>query len=234
MATPGADAAARLSGSSSARPPAPGNRSTAPAAATSAHGPSTMTGFGREQMRTNANMDTLDEPVWDTFMRDFRNLWHKTRRVIVPYGDSNVLRDWDLWGPMILCLVLSVRLSVTAQESQKTGVFTSVFAIVCLGSVVVSINSKLLGGRISFFQSVCVLGYCIFPLVAASLVSLFVPSVLVRLIVTPIAFAWSTYASNNFLADTNLNRRKILAVYPIFLFYAVIAWMILISRSLLD
>ena len=39
------------------------------------------------------------------------------------------------------------------------------FLIMWGGSFVVTINTKLLGGHISFFQCVCVLGYCVFPIV---------------------------------------------------------------------
>ena len=37
------------------------------------------------------------------------------------------------------------------------------------GSFVVTINTKLLGGKISFFQCVCVLGYCVFPIVLGAI-----------------------------------------------------------------
>merc|ERR550534_203879 len=37
--------------------------------------------------------------------------------------------------------------------------FAEVFVIVWLGALVVTLNTKFLGGNISFFQSVCVLGY---------------------------------------------------------------------------
>ena len=46
--------------------------------------------------------------------------------------------------------------------------------IVSLGSAIVTLNAKLLGGNISFLQTTCCLGYCIFPLVIAALVSTFV------------------------------------------------------------
>ena len=42
--------------------------------------------------------------------------------------------------------------------------FAEVFVIVWLGAMIVTLNTKLLGGNISFFQSVCVLGYCLLPL----------------------------------------------------------------------
>jgi hypothetical protein len=35
------------------------------------------------------------------------------------------------------------------------------------GAVIVTFNTRTLGGRISFFQSVAILGYCIFPLFIA-------------------------------------------------------------------
>ncbi|KAJ1548565.1 Histone deacetylase 2, partial [Cladochytrium tenue] len=141
--------------------------------------------------------DTLDEPVLDTVMRDLRSIADKLKMVMIPKGDRNVLRDWDLWGPLLLCLTLSVRLSITAPSSQASTVFTTVFVTVC-----------------SVFQSVCVLGYCIFPLVLASIVSLLVPSVIIRAAVVAVAIAWSVYASLGFLADVNLGNRRALAVYP--------------------
>jgi hypothetical protein len=45
-----------------------------------------------------------------------------------------------------------------------------VFAEVALGAIVLTINCILLGGEIVFFQSVCLLGYCLFPLVVAAIV----------------------------------------------------------------
>ena len=44
------------------------------------------------------------------------------------------------------------------------------FVVVWLGALVVTLNTKLLGGHISFFQSVCVLGYCLLPLSIALIV----------------------------------------------------------------
>lgn len=49
----------------------------------------------------------------------------------------------------------------------------------------------------------------------------------VRLTVVIASFAWSTFASTAFLADSQPPNRKGLVVYPVFLFYFVIGWMIL-------
>merc|ERR1712014_174772 len=79
------------------------------------------------------------------------------------------LKDWDLWGPLLLCLALGFIIShQTADAEQANYAFADVFVIVWVGSAVVTLNALLLQGKVSFFQTVCVLGYCIFPLVIAA------------------------------------------------------------------
>ncbi|XP_063169395.1 protein YIPF6 isoform X3 [Candoia aspera] len=137
---------------------------------------------------------TLDEPVKETVMRDLKAVGKKFVHVMYPKKSSTLLRDWDLWGPLILCVLLAL----------------------------------------SFFQSLCVLGYCILPLTVALLVCRLVliansgtAGFIVRLLVVVAMFGWSTLASTAFLADSQPPNRKALVVYPIFLFYFVISWMIL-------
>lgn len=69
-------------------------------------------------------------------------------------------RDWDLWGPLVLCLLLGIMLSVNVCEqfafytvttstalqappAQSLGVFTGVVVIVSVGSLVVTIQAKV-------------------------------------------------------------------------------------------
>lgn len=75
----------------------------------------------------------------------------------------------DLWGPLLVCLLLSTLLSVTAPGDSASMVFAAVFVIVWFGAAAVTLNAQLLGGTISFFQSVCILGYCVFPLTLSAL-----------------------------------------------------------------
>ena len=75
----------------------------------------------------------------------------------------------DLWGPLLVCLILSTILSITAPGDTGTLVFAAVFVIVWVGAAIVTLNAQLLGGTISFFQSVCILGYCVFPLTLSAL-----------------------------------------------------------------
>lgn len=180
---------------------------------------------------------TLDEPVKDTIMRDLKAVGKKFIHVMYPKKSSALLRDWDLWGPLILCVLLALMLQGGAADSteERGPQFAEVFVIIWFGAVVITLNSKLLGGTISFFQSLCVLGYCILPLTVALLICRLVllltnpgtGGFIVRLIVVMSMFGWSTLASTAFLADSQPPNRKALVVYPIFLFYFVISWMIL-------
>ncbi|KAG2017782.1 hypothetical protein CC2G_007263 [Coprinopsis cinerea AmutBmut pab1-1] len=136
--------------------------------------------------------DTLDEPVSKTIARDLFSIYTKLVQVLYPRRSSGreVLREWDLWGPLIFCLLLGIMLSVNAPADQRMGVFTSVIVICSLGALAVTVQAKLLGGRVSFFQGLCVIGYCIAPLDIAALISTFVRVIYVRGPVALLAWAW--------------------------------------------
>ncbi|GAA6038720.1 hypothetical protein JCM8097_002364 [Rhodosporidiobolus ruineniae] len=190
-----------------------------------------QTTFGGIKTETRyTGSDTLDEPVSETIMRDLRAIGNKIVQVLHPSSENAVLRDWDLWGPLIFCLTLAILLSTNAPADQSLPIFTGVFVIVWLGSVVVTLNAKLLGGKVSFFQSLCVLGYCIFPLDLAALVAVFVKLLWIRLPICAATLAWSVWAAINFLGGTRLEKdRAVLAVFPLFMLFFLLAWMTMLS-----
>ncbi|CAJ0954200.1 unnamed protein product, partial [Mesorhabditis belari] len=178
----------------------------------------------------NTDFDTLDEPVWDTIMRDARTIGSKFTHVLFPGSrdKTQLLRDWDLWGPLFICVFLSLLLH--SQGGEAAPQFTQVFTLTFFGSVIVTLNIKLLGGQISFFQSLCVIGYCLLPPSLAALLcsiigkgNLFV----VHLTLTAVGFLWATYAAMGFLSSLQAPKRQLLVVYPIFLFYFIVSWLIL-------
>jgi hypothetical protein len=143
------------------------------------------------------------------------------------------LKDWDLWGPLVLCLLLAVTLSFKAPPHQSSPVFAAVFCVVWIGSTVVTINAQLLGGTISFFQSVCVLGYSLFPLTLSALVVglfriFFNTWWWLDLIVIAIGFVWSIRTSSMFIGLYIKPERRFLALYPVFFFYVFVSWLILL------
>lgn len=127
-------------------------------------------------------------------MRDLNQVRDKLKVVLMPLGQENQnsviqkLRDCkqlrpfltcsfiitdlligDLWGPLLVCLLLSIVLSITAPGDTASLVFAAVFVIVWVGAAAVTLNAQLLGGTISFFQSVSILGYCVFPLTLSAI-----------------------------------------------------------------
>lgn len=75
--------------------------------------------------------------------------------------------------------------------------FGVVFLLMWGGAFIVTINTKLLGGHISFFQCVCVLGYCIFPIVLAAvavyiLKQVGISFILLKIVIAGLALVWST------------------------------------------
>ncbi|KAI1079083.1 Yip1-domain-containing protein [Whalleya microplaca] len=130
------------------------------------------------------------------------------------------LRDWDMWGPLIFCLLLSLLLSFRAKEEQKDVVFSGVFAMVWIGEAVVTLQIKLLGGNISFAQSVCIIGYTLFPLVIASLMSALHLPTIPRIPVYLVLVAWSLAAGVSILGGSGVVKNRVgIAVYPLFIFY---------------
>eukprot|EP01135_Chromosphaera_perkinsii_P009516 Nk52_evm6s1779 gene=Nk52_evmTU6s1779 len=195
-------------------------------------GASHVQGGGR---RTSTDLNTLDEPVTATIYRDMAMICRKFYQVLVPRsssaGGNNLLRDWDLWGPLVLCVTLAMLLRDSAPDNQKVLVFSGVFVIVWCGAGVVTLNSQLLGGKLSFFQSLCVLGYCILPLVCAAGVGKLLGMHWLNVPVVAVGFGWSIFASHAFLTNSQPADRKGLVNYPIILFYLVIAFMILLQKA---
>lgn len=186
--------------------------------------------MGPHQQPQQQQLDTLDEPVWDTIRRDLINIAMKLRQVLLPTSNSReILSDWDLWGPLLFCLSLASLLGL-GKPADADNLFASVFVLVWCGAGVVTLNGQLLGGKLTFFQSICVLGYCLFPFVVGALACLFIAGWMKPLLLV-CCLLWACRAATGFLAMDGFDRRRILAVYPICLFYFIIGWLILVSTT---
>mmetsp|Transcript_9726 Transcript_9726/g.17544 ORF Transcript_9726/g.17544 Transcript_9726/m.17544 type:complete len:148 (+) Transcript_9726:413-856(+) len=133
---------------------------------------------------------------------------------------------------------LAVVLSLEAVHEASL-VFSVVFIVIWAGSAVVTINAQLLGAALSFFQTLCILGYCIFPLLLAASVNLFwrllgddrVRAVLSLLLVI-LCCGWSMRAVSAYLQDSTIpENRKSLVLFPVLLFYISLSWMVLIGST---
>jgi protein YIPF6 len=85
-------------------------------------------------------------------LRDGKAVLKKVRDVLWPSKsfteNDAVTKDWDLWGPLVFCMLLSLLMSIRASENQPQVVFTGIFTLVWLGEAVCTLNLKLLGGTV--------------------------------------------------------------------------------------
>lgn len=187
-------------------------------------------GSGAAQGIFGGALSTLDEPVSTTILRDVQKIGVKLKHVLLPGGRGvKELANWDLWGPLFLCLLLASTLSWDVKEDQAALVFAAVFVIVWCGAGIVTVNAALLGGKISFLQSVCVLGYCIAPLNIASVLCHLWSNKIYQFLLVATSFSWATRASVGFMAQLVPDDRKALGVFPVLLFYLTVSWMILVQ-----
>lgn len=82
----------------------------------------------------------------------------------------------------------------------------------------------------SFFQSVCIIGYTLFPLVLASMMSAFGLPTIARIPVYLFLVAWSLAAGVSILGGSGVVRnRVVLAVFPLLVFYVWLGCLCFIS-----
>ncbi|KAJ7979473.1 Protein YIPF [Quillaja saponaria] len=174
--------------------------------------------------------NTLTEPVWDTVKRDLSRIVSNLKLVVFPNpfreDPGKSLRDWDLWGPFFFIVFLGLTLSWSASV-KKSEVFAVAFALLAAGAVILTLNVLLLGGQIIFFQSLSLLGYCLFPLDVGALICMLKDNVIVKIVVVCVTLAWSSWAAYPFISSAVNPRRKALALYPVFLMYVSVGFLII-------
>lgn len=169
----------------------------------------------------------LEEPIKDTIYRDLSKIILKLRYVLLPFSFSekiNHLRDWDIFGPMVISLLYAIIMS--ERTNDISSFLSGIYIILIFGSLIVTFNARLLGqeGSVLFFVSI--LGYCLFPFVIASFISIsfgyFSP--IFNFISSIIAFAWSIKSAGLFLSSGVNIKKKYQSLYPIILFYLFFVW----------
>jgi hypothetical protein len=176
-------------------------------------------------------------------LRDW-DLWYVavTELMLLGWDCEIGFANGFLRGPLLFCLLLSFLLSINAREDQRSLVFSGVFAMIWIAEAIVTFQIKLLGGNMyvqrktnsptpatvhtrlthqsSFFQSVCIIGYTLFPLVIAALLSALRVPTIVRIPVYSVLGLWSLAAGVSILGGSGVVKNRVsLAVYPLFVFY---------------
>lgn len=178
--------------------------------------------------------NTLNESIITTINRDLYLVYTKIKYVVNPLISKEKkkyhIRQWDLWGPLLLNMILALTLSFNTKE--KSQMTTLIFVIFWLGGVVLYLNANFLGVKASIFQMLCLLGYCLFPLnLSAIIVTIFNFNDIIRLIIVMASLCWSIYSSSDYLKAISNQDQRYLVLYPCILFYLYIAWFIFASKK---
>ena len=161
---------------------------------------------------------------------------YKFSYVLIPRSDENSykLRNWDLWGPFFMCLIYGIFISSNKRNKIDSSDFLFLFFSVFVGATIVSFNVRVLGGEVSFFQSVAILGYCILPVFLAMFITKLFEFIQVKertinIILIIVGIFWSILCNSIFIAASRAfiavnvpDNRKFVAVFPITIFYTFI------------
>lgn len=123
-------------------------------------------------------------------------IYYKMKCVLFPCMSQNSkeIREWELWGPLLICVFLSMIIGYGGQKD-KGLIFVVIFFVVWLGSIIITLNAQFLGSKVSFFQMMSLLGYCVFPYTVFGLVIKITPflPIVIHLILSVCAFVWASF-----------------------------------------
>ena len=177
---------------------------------------------------------TLNESIPDTILRDVNLIYNKLKFVINPFSsDVNkgmYIRQWDLWGPLIFVTFLSCTLAINS--SNKGNTITLTFGLFWFGSFLIYLNAYLLNSKTKLFQTICLAGYCLFPLnISAFILAISNFYNIIRFILVAGTCAWSLLSIFGFLKITSPEEQKILIYYPAILLYVFLSWIIFVTNQ---
>ena len=191
-----------------------------------------------EYERETKEYSTLDEKISETILRDLKIILHKIKYVLLPQfiKDKNKeIRNWDLWGPLLICFSLCLILTFGNSKVNEDSSFVLIFSIVWIGGFIINLNAKILGVNIGFFQIFCLLGYCLFPILVSALLIIFLLRddnynlifEILKIFVLFLCVCWSCFASVGFVSSFTNKDKKFIVCYPIFIFYISISMFVL-------
>ena len=191
-----------------------------------------------EYEKETKEYSTLDETISETLLRDLKVILHKIKYVLLPQfakEKTKEIRNWDLWGPLIICFSLCLILTLGNSKVNEDSSFVLIFAIVWIGGFIINLNAKILGVNIGFFQVFCLLGYCLFPILISALIIVFLLNddnynlgfEILKIIVLVLCVCWSCFASVGFVSSLTDKDKRFIVCYPIFIFYISISMFVL-------
>lgn len=161
--------------------------------------------------------------------KDLDSIYMKTRYALLPFSYEDKLaelRNWDLWGPLIFCLLMTLFIALGSSQTQIDDIFGVIYMVLFGGSIVVGVNCYLVGGDGSIFMMISILGYCLAPFVIAALLNWLLRRFIFFLgiaLISAFCWFWAVKSASVFIAASCRKTRRWLALYPIMLYYMFFA-----------
>ncbi|KAH8740024.1 hypothetical protein FG386_000851 [Cryptosporidium ryanae] len=182
----------------------------------------------------NKSERALNESVLTTIKRDLLLIYRKVNYLILYDGrnsdtinDLQMIHNWELWGPCLFLLVLSLCLYLKSPSESKDNTFSTIYFISVYGSVLIAVNTLILGAKSSFFAVISLIGYCVFPLTMVSFASLFFPY-FALLIFAIISNGYVFRIIVNLIGNIAPEEKRLVVLFPISLFFIAITFIILV------
>ncbi|CAL8115868.1 unnamed protein product [Orchesella dallaii] len=188
---------------------------------------------GTKSESVDGEFNTLDEPIMQTITRDLKAVGRKMMGALMPNPSKNLLmKEWDLWGPLILCTYIGLMLQ--GMDDSSGYQFTELFVLVCLGTAGVTYHLiNISHASLSIFQAICVLGYCLGPLAVGvslfELMNLFglkKDTTFFRFLIVCGCITWGTYSSTKTLGTTVPGEKQYMKLAPVIVYYSLVGILI--------
>ncbi|ETN79583.1 Yip1 domain protein [Necator americanus] len=167
--------------------------------------------------------DDTQRPLLEELDIDLTDIYYKIRCVLLPLPyfrmKLNIVRESpDFWGPLIVVLAYAL-LSIYGQFSVSP-VVSWILTMWFCGGFIVYFMARALGGDVGYSQVLGVVGYCLIPLVVTgALITVVAKFKTLSLTLGIFGVIWSVYSAGTLLCVDELQSKKPLVLYPVFLLY---------------
>jgi len=161
--------------------------------------------------------DETEQSIFEELEIDPSQILKKIRCVLIPVkiDRSVILSSPDFWGPLavVMCYAL---LLLWGQFHVVSWILT----VWLFGSFFIFILARLLGGEVSYSQSLGVIGYSLMPLDIIVILLLFTSDFWVNVFLKTCGTVWASFSAGSLLTNTEkLAQKRLMLIYPVLLLY---------------
>jgi len=141
----------------------------------------------------------------------------KVRCVLIPFriDRSVILSSPDFWGPLavVMCYALLLLWG-------QLHVVSWILTVWLFGSFFIFLLARLLGGEVTYSQSLGVIGYSLIPLDIIALFLMLSDGVYLTFFLKVFGTVWASFSAGSLLINTEkLSQKRVMLFYPVLLLY---------------